>query len=122
METKDSSVESVFSKGFNTLEKQGGRYYVKMQFQNQDDAYAAYREIQGLTPDQQGQQSTGYTAVDMTTAAAQGFRDGVGSVVVKLPQRLKQDGRAVVIDKDGEFLEYCDVVGAIIAAGGSVKE
>ena len=29
--------------------------------------------------------ATGYTAVDMTTAAAQGFRDGAASVSVTLP-------------------------------------
>lgn len=51
MENNNLSNESVFSKGFNTLEKEGGRYYVKMQFQNQADAYAAYRVIQGLKPE-----------------------------------------------------------------------
>lgn len=51
---------------------------------------------------------TGYTAVDMTTAAAQGFRDGAASVVVGLPFL---------------FPHYRQqVVEAIIAAGGSVKE
>lgn len=42
--------------------------------------------ISGLRDDLDFQSAAGYTAVDMTTAAAQGFRDGVVSVVVDLPK------------------------------------
>lgn len=43
------------------------------------------------------------------------------AIEVELPSRLTQDGRSICIDKDGEFLEYCDVVGAIKALGLKVK-
>ena len=52
--------------------------------------------------------ATSYTAVDMTTAAAQGFRDGAASVVVDLPF-LFPNYRQQVVE-------------AIIAAGGRIKE
>ena len=59
----------------------------------------------------------GYTAVDMTTAAAQGFRDGAASVVVELPPV-----HADAYDPLAEvaYAERCRE--AIIAAGGRVKE
>lgn len=59
-------------------------------------------------------ETTGYTAADMATAAAQGFRDGVASVVVDLPL-LCLDG----VDA-AEF--YQEVIEAIVAAGGKVAE
>lgn len=43
------------------------------------------------------------------------------AIEVELPSRLTQDGRSICIDKDGEFLEYCDVVGAIKSLGLKVK-
>lgn len=55
----------------------------------------------------------GYTAVDMTTAAAQGFRDGVASVEALLPKEIKTMG--------GNVYFADDVRAAIIAAGGSIK-
>ena len=79
------------------------------------------------------QQATGYTAVDMTTAAAQGFRDGAASVVVELP-----DYDSIVFDRALDIPAYAEIntdimrqvyqslhrqaQAAIIAAGGSVKE
>lgn len=60
------------------------------------------------------EQATGYTAVDMTTAAAQGFRDGRDSVVVELP--------SLTVDGPDAAELYADVIEAIIAAGGKVKE
>jgi hypothetical protein len=57
-----------------------------------------------------------YTSIDMTTAAADGFRDGQASVVVALPDKFDPDG-------GGSWAMWEDlVVKAIIAAGGSVKE
>lgn len=59
---------------------------------------------------------TQYTAVDMATAAADGFRDGAASVVVELPEDaplLYELRRLVFLD---------DVVAAIKAAGGRAKE
>ncbi len=56
-----------------------------------------------------------YTAVDMTTAAAQGFRDGQASVVVDLEPDEPADEGAAYLHKDF-------VKARIIAAGGSVKE
>jgi len=59
-----------------------------------------------------------YTAVDMATAAADGFRDGAASVVVELPEWAGA----------GEFYFSTPVMArhavltAIIAAGGRVKE
>lgn len=58
----------------------------------------------------------GYTAVDMTTAAAQGFRDGVASVVVELPEHFEFDNPGEAI----EVLKRCRE--AILAAGGRIKE
>lgn len=64
-----------------------------------------------------------YTSVDMTSAAADGFRDGAASVVVELPQRIAFDEKTLFsADERGEFLEHFDVVRAIVAAGGRVKE
>lgn len=58
---------------------------------------------------------TGYTAVDMATAAAQGFRDGAASVVVDLePDEPADEGAA--------YLHIDFVKSRIIAAGGSVKD
>lgn len=62
------------------------------------------------------EQSTGYTAVDMTTAAAQGFRDGQVSIVIELPQSRYLPGSNVPL------LHVDEVKAAIIAAGGKVKE
>lgn len=39
------SVGLLLGKGFNTLEQSGGKYSIKLSFQNADDAYAAYTEI-----------------------------------------------------------------------------
>lgn len=63
---------------------------------------------------------TGYTAVDMTTAAAQGFRDGVASAVVKLagiPDAWACD------DHEKKFIQMgIDLAAqAISAAGVSVE-
>lgn len=52
--------------------------------------------------------TTGYTAVDMANAARDGFRDGAASVVVELPFLFPYYRQ--------------EVVAAIIAAGGSVKD
>ncbi len=66
--------------------------------------------------------STGYTAVDMTTAAAQGFRGGVASVVMDLP-KLYSVSDSECDDRCAHFnrgvLACHD---AIIAAGGKVAE
>lgn len=78
------------------------------------------KNLDGLDPSQRlalarGENSTGYTAVDMTTAAAQGFRDGVASVVVDLePDEPEDEGAA--------YLHVDFVKARIIAAGGTVKE
>jgi len=62
-----------------------------------------------------GGPTPGYTAVDMTTAAADGFRDGVASVVVDLePDEPADEGAA--------YLHQDFVKSRIIAAGGRVKE
>ncbi len=58
----------------------------------------------------------GYTAVDMTTAAAQGFRDGQASVVVELPPPRYLPGSTFPL------LHVDEVKAAIISAGGSMKE
>lgn len=59
---------------------------------------------------------TGYTAIDMATAAAQGFRDGRASVVVELPDAFDKH-------ESGDFMYWAeDVEKAIIAAGGTIKE
>lgn len=50
---------------------------------------------------------TGYTAVDMATAAAQGFRDGAASVVIDMT------------DKD--FNKPSDLIQAIEASGVTLK-
>ena len=76
------------------------------------------------------EQKAGFTAVDMTTAAAEGFRDGRASVVVELPE-LRGDFDADDIAGVGlvipmfdrgydEAIEECKA--AIIAAGGTVRE
>ncbi len=65
---------------------------------------------------------TGYTAVDMTTAAAQGFRDGVASVAIELPAlypRYDADCDVRCASFNNGVLACRE---AIIAAGGSVKE
>lgn len=69
----------------------------------------------------QAEQSTGYTAVDMTTAAAQGFRDGAASVVVELPSYFIVPAGAV-LDAAGVKNILNSVAEAIIASGGTVKE
>lgn len=64
-----------------------------------------------------------YTAVDMATAAADGFRDGVKSVVVILPGLAGPTKAFNDESMDSGFdeaIEQCRE--AIIAAGGSVKE
>lgn len=59
--------------------------------------------------------SSAYTAMDMTTAAADGFSDGAASVVVDLePDDL--------INETGDYLYIEFVRARIIAAGGRVKE
>lgn len=60
------------------------------------------------------EQATGYTAVDMTTAAAEGFRDGQASVVVDL------EGIDITCTAGWNAWKACRT--AIIAAGGKVKE
>jgi len=60
--------------------------------------------------------ATGYTAVDMTTAAAQGFRDGAASVVVELPPV-----HADAYDPLAEVAYAQRCREAIIAAGGTIK-
>lgn len=62
----------------------------------------------------QAARASAYTAVDMTTAAAEGFRDGVASVVVDLePDEPADEGAA--------YLHQDFVKARIIAGGGSVK-
>lgn len=63
-----------------------------------------------------GGPTPGYTAVDMTTAAAQGFRDGVASL---LPV-LEMARGYVHIEGSDEEADTLD--SAIIAAGGRIKE
>lgn len=56
-----------------------------------------------------------YSAIDMATAAADGFRDGAKSVVVDLvPDEPADEGAA--------YLHEDFVKARIIAAGGSIKE
>ena len=62
----------------------------------------------------------GYTAVDMTTAAAHGFRDGQAGVVVDIPKRVVDWSTDNWAAGYNLALERCKE--AIIAAGGSVKE
>lgn len=70
-----------------------------------------------------------YTAVDMTTAAAQGFRDGVASVAVVLPDDGIEDCQKAwgterckdTFDCGYNFASWRHEQ-AIIAAGGSIKE
>lgn len=69
------------------------------------------------------EQKAGFTAVDMTTAAAQGFRDGRASVVVELPKMptaQRTDEEATFSAGGCDMLRKCRA--AILAAGGSVKE
>jgi len=62
-----------------------------------------------------------YKAVDMATAAADGFRDGRASVVVALPELRGASGGYQNFDLGrDEAIDECRA--AIIAAGGSVKE
>lgn len=76
-----------------------------------------------------GGPTPGYTAVDMTTAAAQGFRDGVVSVVVELPS-VGPSPEPPEDAIDDSYLDAHhakirmrnDCFKAIIAAGGRVKE
>jgi hypothetical protein len=76
-----------------------------------------------------GGPTPGYTAVDMTTAAAQGFRDGVASVVVELPppypmpeepEEAIDDSFMDVYHAANGMRHACEK--AIIAAGGRIKE
>jgi len=62
-----------------------------------------------------------YTAIDMTTAAADGFRDGAASVVVELKRLVLTTDLDMMEHEDGDYLDYEAVVASIIAAGGSVK-
>lgn len=58
----------------------------------------------------------GFTAVDMATAVADGFRDGAASIVIELPDAFDKY-------ESGDFMYWAeDIEKAIIAAGGSVKE
>lgn len=66
------------------------------------------------------EQATGYTAVDMTTAAAQGFRDGRNSMVVDLPKLYAHPDDDARCAHYNMGIEKCRE--AIIAAGGKVKE
>lgn len=72
---------------------------------------------------QEPEPQTQYTAVDMATAAAEGFRDGAKSVVVTLPDLAGPTKAFNDESMDSGFdeaIEQCRE--AIIAAGGSVKE
>lgn len=65
----------------------------------------------------QAEQSTGYTAVDMATAAAEGFRDGVASVVVQMPSletlgEYSQEAGRWVLDACQEAIE--DAGGTVV--------
>lgn len=65
----------------------------------------------------ESEQSTGYTAVDMTTAAAEGFRDGVASVVVQMPSletlgEYSQEAGHWVLDACQEAIE--DAGGTVV--------
>ena len=69
----------------------------------------------------------GYTAVDMTTAAAQGFRDGAASVVVDLPEVMKTRPFQTIDRGSDNFKAGFNMAirlsgAAILAAGGTVKE
>jgi hypothetical protein len=74
----------------------------------------------GLTP--------GYIAVDMTTAAADGFRDGAASVVVELPkgralcERMYGVKPMIAMSTESLLISVADAEKSIIAAGGRVKE
>lgn len=63
----------------------------------------------------------GYTAVNMTTAAAEGFRDGQSSVVVEMPSHFIVPA-GVTLDAAGVNAILRAITKAIIAAGGTVKE
>lgn len=68
-----------------------------------------------------------YTAVDMTTAAAQGFRDGAASVVVDLPGVMKTRPFQTIDRGSDNFKAGFNMAirlsgAAILAAGGTVKE
>lgn len=54
------------------------------------------------------QATSGYTAVDMTTAAAQGFRDGAASIVIDMAGR--------------DFNSPADLIQAITESGASLKK
>lgn len=59
------------------------------------------------------EQSTGYTAVDMTTAAAQGFRDGQASVDLAEYEALRKDAERYRFLRAGDCSgheEYCATV------------
>jgi hypothetical protein len=66
------------------------------------------------------EQSAGYTAVDMSTAAADGYRDGKASFEVELEDPYEYSGYS---DEEARGASdfYTKVVAAIIAAGGKVK-
>lgn len=76
------------------------------------------------------QQGTGYTAVDMTTAAAQGFRDGAASVVVELPSVMTEPEKGwnersvsiAVAKMQGFNRAIREVKKALKAQGVAVKE
>jgi len=68
-----------------------------------------------------GGPTPGFTAVDMGTAAADGFRDGAASVVVELPDiSIIQYANSHAYNCAIEAFDIART--AIIAAGGRVKE
>jgi hypothetical protein len=84
-------------------------------------------ELQGkradvLIVDEFGTAPVGYTAVDMGTAASEGYRDGKSSFVVTLPRGDSLARRMYGPGAGGEnpLISRADAVAAIEAAGGSV--
>lgn len=75
-----------------------------------------------------GGPTPGYTAVDTTTASADGFRDGAASVVVALPkgralcERMYGVKPVIAAGPESLLISVADAEKAIIAAGGRVKE
>ncbi len=94
----------------------GGSYEKTFAFQAYESAIAKANTLHVKA------QTAGYTAVDMTTAAAQGFRDGQASVVIELPALYPRHDA----DCDVRCASFNNGVlacrEAIIAAGWSVKE
>lgn len=75
-----------------------------------------------LIVDEFGTAPVGYTAVDMGTAASEGYRDGKSSFVVTLPRGDSLARRMYGPGAGGEnpLISRADAVAAIEAAGGSV--